>query len=354
MSYVVDIYRGTMSACRSLWRFSIFVMFFPEFVAGPIVRASVFLPQLDRRLQLSWARAPGAIAVILIGLTKKVLIADRLAVFVDPVFAQPDAFSGITVLSAVVAYSIQIYADFSGYTDMAIGIARLIGFDLPENFNMPYIATSITDFWRRWHITLSEWLRDYLYIPLGGNRHGAQRTLASLFITMVLGGLWHGAAWNFVLWGALHGIALAVHKRWLKLKSSLPRPPASIATPTSWLTTYAFVCLTWIFFRAPTLDIAMTILAQIVSAASSGVVWFFLPLWLLLILIVCGHVVGTRAARQPGLAHTETGIPSDRSQWLHRLVPSSPFVRAFALMSWLILLFLLAPVRRSPFIYFQF
>jgi alginate O-acetyltransferase complex protein AlgI len=180
MSYTIDVYRERIPACRSVWRYAMFVSFFPELVAGPIVRASVFLPQLDRPLRLTWERARGGVQMILLGATKKLLIADRLAVFVDPVFGSPGLFSGPTVASAVVAYSIQIYCDFSGYTDMAIGVARIVGFDLPENFNMPYAAKSITEFWRRWHITLSEWLRDYLYIPLGGSRKGVKRTYVNL------------------------------------------------------------------------------------------------------------------------------------------------------------------------------
>src|SRR5205814_5433706 len=197
---------------------------------------SVFLPQMRRSLELSWSHAKVGIPLVLLGVSKKLLVADRLAIFVDPVFRQPELFSGGTVASAVVAYSLQIYCDFSGYSDIAIGISRIIGFDLPENFNMPYIATSITEFWRRWHITLSQWLRDYLYIPLGGNRKGRRRTYINLTVTMLLGGLWHGAAWTFVVWGLLHGAGLAAHKLWTEHVSHGRRPFHGIV---GWLATYS-------------------------------------------------------------------------------------------------------------------
>jgi alginate O-acetyltransferase complex protein AlgI len=176
MSYTIDVYRGRLRACRSWWRYAMFVSFFPELVAGPIVRASVLLPQMERPIRLDWHRTVSGMRIILLGVTKKMLIADRLSMYVDLVFAKPALYSPSAVLTAVISYSIQIYCDFSGYSDMAVGVARIIGFDLPANFAMPYLSRSITEFWRRWHITLSEWLRDYLYIPLGGNRRGRART----------------------------------------------------------------------------------------------------------------------------------------------------------------------------------
>src|SRR3954470_15036641 len=242
LSYTIDVYRRELPACRSPWRYALFVSFFPELVAGPIVRASIFLPQLERTLEWSWRRFRPGMEMILLGLTKKLVIANRLAVFVDPVFGSPAQFSSGTVLSAVIAYSLQIYCDFSGYSDIAIGVARIIGFDLPENFDMPYAATSITEFWRRWHITLSQWLRDYLYIPLGGNRKGSARMYANLMITMLLGGLWHGASWNFVIWGGLHGLGLVVNRL---TSSRLSKSKGPVRAAFGWLTTYAFVCFCW-------------------------------------------------------------------------------------------------------------
>ena len=221
MSYTIDVYRGHIEPCRSWWKYAMFVTYFPELVAGPIVRASVFLPQMTRSLRPSWKRAFVGLQLIALGFSKKLLVADRLAGFVDSVFRYPHLYSTGTVWSAVVAYSLQIYCDFSGYSDIAIGTSRIIGFDLPENFNMPYLATSITEFWRRWHITLSQWLRDYLYIPLGGNRKGRARTYVNLTITMLLGGLWHGANWTFIVWGGLHGVGLALHKMWSSRETRL-------------------------------------------------------------------------------------------------------------------------------------
>ena len=193
LSYTIDVYRAELPACRDWWKYAMFVTYFPELIAGPIVRASVFLPQMTRSLKPSGKRAIVGLELILLGVTKKLLIADRMAVLADAVFEHPHFFSPLTVASGVVAYSLQIYCDFSGYSDIAIGVSRIIGFDLPENFNMPYLSTSITEFWRRWHMTLSKWLRDYLYIPLGGNRRGRFRTYFNLLMTMLLGGLWHGA-----------------------------------------------------------------------------------------------------------------------------------------------------------------
>src|SRR5262245_23941043 len=237
MSYTIDVYRREIPACRSLWRYAMFVSFFPELVAGPIVRASIFLPQMDRPLALRWRRTAAGLQIVLLGLAKTLLIADRLAVFSDALFASPGAFSPATVAAAVVAYSLQIYCDFSGYSDMAIGVARVIGFDLPENFDMPYLSVSITEFWRRWHMTLSRWLRDYLYIPLGGNRCGAIRTYVNLIVTMLLGGLWHGANWTFVAWGLWHGIGRATHKLWRGGRRAGER--SLMWKLVSWAATYA-------------------------------------------------------------------------------------------------------------------
>ncbi len=215
LSYSIDIYRNKIKPCGNIFDFAFFVSFFPQLVAGPIVRASEFLPQIKRPYYLSKSGFGKAVFLIMAGLSKKVIISDYISVnFVDRVFETPEMYSGFMNLMAVYGYSIQIYCDFSGYSDMAIGLAALLGFKLPINFNSPYKAQNITDFWRRWHISLSTWLRDYLYISLGGNRKG--KTYINLAITMLLGGLWHGAAAKFIIWGGLHGIALTLHKIWLK------------------------------------------------------------------------------------------------------------------------------------------
>lgn len=359
MSYTIDVYRGQIAACRKLWHYTMFVSFFPELVAGPIVRASVFLPQMSRKLQLSMRRAMHAVPLILLGLTKKMLVADRLAVFVDPVFGHPSFYSPGTVAAAVVAYAVQIYCDFSGYTDIAIGVARVIGFDLPENFNMPYLATSITDFWRRWHMTLSSWLRDYLYIPLGGNRHGAVRTYVNLMLTMLLGGLWHGASWTFVAWGLYHGIGLAAHKIWVEYV----RPRGARGAHWSvlgWGTTFAFVCGGWVVFRSPDMSTALTIFSKVLGLSPGGVQWFFLPFWILVPIVALAHVAGQIGAR----ARTSTRDalidavrvrrPSLTMPVLRLAVPRGTVTDAFILTAWVIVLFLFSPISHSPFIYFQF
>lgn len=212
MSYTIDIYRRQLKPVSGFTDFALYVSFFPQLVAGPIVRASHFLPQLSTKKSFSDIRFQVAFTLFLIGFIKKACISDNIALLIDPVFAAPDAFTAASLWIATVFYAVQIYCDFSGYTDMAIAIAALLGFQLQLNFRFPYFASNIAEFWQRWHISLSTWLRDYLYIPLGGNRGGSIKTYRNLMITMLLGGLWHGAAWNFVIWGGLHGGALAVHR----------------------------------------------------------------------------------------------------------------------------------------------
>jgi D-alanyl-lipoteichoic acid acyltransferase DltB (MBOAT superfamily) len=250
ISYSVDIYRGKITPARNIFDFAFFVTFFPQLVAGPIVRAAEFMPQMYKPYNLTREDYNRAIFLILNGLVKKILISDFISAnFVDRVFDSPKLYSGFENLMAVYGYSIQIYCDFSGYTDIAIGLALLLGFALPINFNSPYKAVNITDFWRRWHISLSTWLRDYLYIPLGGNRKGKVRTYINLMLTMLLGGLWHGANVKFIIWGGLHGVAQAVNKAiggWFKPKEQR----SSIALLISGLFTFHFVAWCWMYFRA--------------------------------------------------------------------------------------------------------
>jgi alginate O-acetyltransferase complex protein AlgI len=370
MSYVIDVYRREMQASRSLWRYAMFVTYFPELIAGPIVRASVFLPQMTRSLRPSWPRAWVGAQAILLGVTKKLVIADRLAPFADSVFAAPQSFSSATVLSGVIAYSLQIYCDFSGYSDIAIGVSRIIGYDLPENFNMPYAAASITEFWRRWHMTLSQWLRDYLYIPLGGNRGGKWRTYFNLFLTMLLGGLWHGANWTFVFWGFLHGLGLAVHKvRLDRIKEGRARPLPPLA---GWLVTYAFVCFAWVFFRAPEFSTAMVIVRKMLWLDPSGVSHLYLPLVLLIPIVVGAHWIGKVASDQArGVRKRRVPAPAWAAQiWngsgtpfavrphpvagLYVLLPVPGFFGGLMLTTWLLVIALFAAIDSNPFIYFQF
>lgn len=363
MSYTIDVYRGDLRACRNPWHYTMFVSFFPELVAGPIVRASIFLPQMTRSLRLSWSRTAAGSQMILLGVTKKRLVADRLAEFVDEVFMHPALFSGGTVLTAVVAYSLQIYCDFSGYSDIAIGLAKIVGFDLPENFNMPYLALSITEFWRRWHITLSQWLRDYLYIPLGGNRHGTVRTYINLMLTMLLGGLWHGASWTFVLWGLLHGLGLATHKLWPQHRPMSVRLPRIASLALGWTLTYSFVCVGWILFRSANLSTAIVVFQKILGLSPGGISWFSLPFWLLVPVVIAAHVIGyvqaSRALRDTpslgGVGDTSiTLTPHWRPGSTPLAIPRSGFAGAMVITLWIAILFLFTPLHRSPFIYFRF
>jgi len=235
LSYTIDIYRRQLEPAKNIIDFGFFVTFFPQLVAGPIVRAADFIPQIYKKYSLTREQLGVAIYLIMAGLFKKMVVSDYISVnFVDRVFDAPTDYIGFSNLMAVYGYSIQIYCDFSGYSDMAIGLAALLGFQLPLNFNSPYKARSITDFWRRWHISLSSWLRDYLYISLGGNRKGKVRTYVNLMLTMLLGGLWHGAATKFIIWGGLHGLALAMHKIWMANKWRFAILFAVIASLIGW------------------------------------------------------------------------------------------------------------------------
>lgn len=265
ISYTVDIYRKKLKPQKSFIDFAFFVSFFPQLVAGPIVRASEFIPQLKRKYQLNRREFGHALYLILGGLIKKMVISDYLSInLVDRIFDSPLSYSGFENLTAIYGYTLQIYCDFSGYTDIAIGIALILGFRLPINFNSPYKATSITDFWHRWHISLSTWLRDYLYIPLGGNRKGKLRTNINLMITMLLGGLWHGASIKFIIWGGIHGIALIIEKAWKAIVPSLSNQGYSPwKTIVSRAITLQLICITWIFFRAESLNSAIDIFHQL-------------------------------------------------------------------------------------------
>ncbi len=269
ISYVTDVYRGDVRVCRRPVDMMLYMSFFPQLVAGPIVRASYFLPQLERD---AGAPIPIAAALLLIlsGLFKKVVVASYLATeLVDPVFAAPTSYGGPDLLLAVYGYAVQIYCDFSAYSDMAIGLAALMGFRFPANFAQPYRAQRLREFWRRWNISLSTWLRDYLYKPLGGNRGGRFETYRNLLLTMLLGGIWHGAGWKFAMWGALHGGGLAVERMlepWLGRRLS---GPAGRAAAT--LVVFHFVCLGWVFFRAEDFEVARLYLCGLGAGWGDGV-----------------------------------------------------------------------------------
>ena len=247
MSYLIDVYQGK-SKPAGLLELNVLMSFFPHLVAGPIVRPSHILPQLRSPPKLTREIAAASLILILWGVVKKVLIANELSInLVDPVFATPSSYGGLELLIAAYGYAVQIYCDFSAYSDMAIGLAGLLGFRFPRNFNQPYRASTLQDFWRRWHISLSTWLRDYLYIAaLGGSRQGPIRTYLALFLTMALGGLWHGASWNFIIWGSIHGSVLVVERFW---KSFRPKTLGSLPVWAGTAITFHIVTVAWIFFR---------------------------------------------------------------------------------------------------------
>ncbi|MDR1339598.1 MAG: MBOAT family protein [Prevotellaceae bacterium] len=267
MSYTIDVYRKQLKPLDRIQDFAFYISFFPQLVAGPIVRAKDFIPQIRKPLHVSGEMLGRGIFLIIAGLFKKAVISDYISVnFVDRIFDNPNLYSGVENLLGLYGYTLQIYCDFSGYSDMAIGIALLLGFHFNTNFDSPYQSATITEFWRRWHISLSSWLRDYLYISLGGNRKGKMRTYMNLIITMLLGGLWHGHSLRFVCWGLIHGSGLAAHKFLMGLFPSLK--PSGKGMKPVWkilgtVFTFHFVCFSWIFFRAETFEMAISMIKQI-------------------------------------------------------------------------------------------
>lgn len=298
MCYTIDIYYGKMKPSKDFFEFALYVTFFPQLVAGPIVRAIDFIPQLKENRVFNKINFQLATNYFLLGLFKKVVIADNIAPYSDALFAAPEQYGTIATWVGVTAYSVQIYCDFSGYSDMAIGVAALLGFKLMENFNMPYGSTSITEFWRKWHISLSSWLRDYLFIPLGGSRVSKKIFYyRNLMLTMLLGGLWHGASWNFVVWGGLHGLALIVHKLY-KTKYAdnfnFSKPVKALYTGFSWLLTMVFVMITWVFFRAQTFGEAATVLKNMFIP--KGDINYNIPLSFIILFVITfiGHLIGKK------------------------------------------------------------
>ena len=289
LSYSIDVYRGRLKATRSLLDLALFVGFFPQLVAGPIVRAADFLPQLRTTRMFSSVQIRASLTLFLLGFIKKACISDNLAPVVDAYFAYPADYSALSAWIAVLFYAVQIYCDFSGYSDMAISsCANLLGYRLCVNFNFPYFAASITEFWRRWHISLSSWLRDYLYIPLGGSRGSRWFTHRNLMLTMLLGGLWHGASWNFVVWGGLHGLALVAHKEWCRVRPGRGET-SPMARVVGVLLTFYWVCVAWIFFRAADFATAGVVLKAFVLLRSDGTAHLGLNLVWVLPCLVAAH-----------------------------------------------------------------
>ena len=335
MSYTIDVYHRKMRAVSSLLDVACFIGFFPQMVAGPIVRARAFLPQLQALRKFSDVDVRGALVLFLTGFIKKACIADAVAPFADRYFAAPWNFTAASAWVGVLSYAIQIYCDFSGYTDMAIACARLLGYELPINFNFPYFARNISDFWHRWHISLSSWLRDYLYIPLGGNRGPVWFVYRNIMITMLLGGLWHGGAWTFVIWGGLHGVALVVQREWSRSTGHCPSAHRVMGW-LAWPLTIYWVCVAWIFFRAVDLQHAFPALRAFVLFRSSGAE--DLGTWMLWVVA--------------GLAIVHwLNLIGWFSEWWRR-IPAPFFAAGYGCAAAVVLLFI--PPRYTPFIYFQF
>jgi alginate O-acetyltransferase complex protein AlgI len=347
LSYTLDVYRGELKPVNNIIDYAFFVTFFPQLVAGPIVRASEFLPQIHKPTLVTREMFGSAVYLIGCGLFKKAVISDYISInFVDRVFDAPALYSGLENLFAVYGYALQIYCDFSGYSDMAIGIALLLGFRFPMNFNSPYKSQNITEFWRRWHMTLSRWLRDYVYISLGGNRLGKIRTYVNLMITMLLGGLWHGASWRFIIWGGLHGTALALHKWYIEQKNSnVPsynRPIPSIPRIGRILITFHFVCLCWIFFRASSMENVGQMLSQILFSFNGQILFEFLSGYkTVMLLILIGFILHF--------------IPEHiELKTRERLVRSHFILKAAWMLAIIILVIQTKSAAIQPFIYFQF
>jgi alginate O-acetyltransferase complex protein AlgI len=336
MSYTIDVYRGELAPRTSLLDYALFVAFFPQLVAGPIVRASEFFQELDHPRHFTQKQIAYALILIAFGYVKKVVFADSLAQAADPVWSDLAASDPWSVLMAIYAFAFQIYFDFSGYTDIAIGVAMLFGFQFPKNFDYPYIATSIQDFWRRWHMTLSRWLRDYLYIALGGNRKGVSLTYVNLMLTMLLGGLWHGASWNFVIWGALHGSYLVIERL---VFQRIPGWQSDLLPMRllRWFVTFHLVCFAWIFFRANNFADSMTVLAKL---GALGTATFN------------GETLGALSAAL--LMFLGMHWLGGRYDIKHRIGASKLPLHVAATTAALLTLIWFTPDYSAPFIYFQF
>lgn len=344
LSYTIDVYRREIKPLSSLLDYAFYVSFFPQLVAGPIVRARDFIPQIRKPLLVTKEMFGTGLFFIICGLFKKVIISDYISInFVERIFDNPSLYSGVENLLGVYGYALQIYCDFSGYSDMAIGIALWLGFHFNINFDSPYQSASITEFWRRWHISLSSWLKDYLYISLGGNRKGKFRQYLNLIVTMFLGGLWHGASWNFVIWGMLHGIGLCFHKGWMAItkqnsKTKLPFFRRLIGI----IITFHFVCLCWIFFRNIDFNSSIQMLNQIVSS--------FHPE--LLPSLITGY---WEVFSLMGLGLLLHFMPKSVENYCCKVVVSTPFIGKMIIL--ILFIYIAIQMKSSeiqPFIYFQF
>jgi D-alanyl-lipoteichoic acid acyltransferase DltB (MBOAT superfamily) len=344
LSFIVDVYRREVGPPETVLDYAFSLAFFPHIVAGPIVRARDLLPQIRALHEPSADELASGLFRVIQGVIKKALIADYIGIYCDLIFDSPGTYGAFEVALAIYGYAFQIYFDFSGYSDIAIGLARILGFRFPENFNSPYRATSITEFWRRWHMTLSTWLRDYLYVPLGGNRQGKVRQYVNLLLTMLLGGLWHGASWSFVIWGGMHGAGLAIHKA---LANRFPLHSTAAATAIlrhalGWVVTFHFVLAAWVFFRARDLDTVWLVFSRL------GTPWE---------LDKVGSVIEVRRWLfvAMGAAALFSFLPTGLVDKVERAFTRVPMpARAFALLCVVQLVLQVQSSEVQPFIYFQF
>ena len=340
ISYIVDVYKRRIEPTATWLEYIFFLSFFPALVAGPIVRADYFLPQIKNSTHATVADMYSGLWLIMVGVVKKSILADYISQYNDLIFQTPDGYTGLESLMGLIGYVMQIYCDFSGYSDMAIGLALIMGFKLCRNFNFPYKSQNLSDFWRNWHISLSTWLRDYVYIPLGGNRRGTVRTYVNNFLTMLIGGLWHGAAWKFVLWGGMHGVGLAVHKFCLPWLQRIPDTWPVKAV--SWALTMLYVSLLFVFFRADSLHDSWIILHNIFTNFDPAYIIPFVKVrwvWLIMVtFIIVAHSLPRR-------------FYDAASQWFVSTPWGVKFV-LFIVVVQTVVQFMSENV--APFIYFQF
>lgn len=340
LSYVIDAHRGKVEVENDFVKLALYLSFFPQLVAGPIVKANEFLPQLKEDRKVTLDNFKNGIQLMVFGLAKKIVLADHISVFVDNVFNTPVAFHWATIILAVVSYSIQIYFDFSGYSDIAIGCAKCLGYDFNKNFNLPYISQNVTEFWRRWHISLSTWLREYLYIPLGGNRKGKVRQYINLLITMLLGGLWHGANWTFVFWGGLNGLALCFDKFLTKEK----KEKSIFGKVIGVFITFTFITFTWIFFRAENFETAWQVIKGIFTL-QTGIQQPFVWSFVAIALLVIGTIAAIVKSHKKCDKYVEGYYP----------IVNLSTIRGLTIFFVVVgLIICLAFTGEQPFVYFQF
>ncbi len=342
LSYTIDVYRNKLTPTRNLLDFALYVSFFPQLVAGPIVRAKSFLPQLDQIKRWQWSRMRYGMFYVVIGLFKKLAIADRMVGYCDPVFADVSAFDSGTLWIAAVAFAVQVYCDFSGYSDMAIGVASFLGYRLTKNFQMPLAAVNVADFWRRWHISLSLWVRDYVFFALGGSRHGRWMTNRNLLITMTLVGLWHGAAWTFVLFGLIQGIFLSIHGHFRSFCAKRPRLvdvlESRAGTAARITVTFLSFCMSLVVFRANSVSDAILMLRRmIVPTEGLGIPMNERGFWYAMLILWMAHVIGHH---QNAIAKALDFVP----------LP----IRGMGYACIFTLALVLSPAIDQAFIYFQF